>query len=444
MRPEHSAFVRLPAPFDTVTPEPISLFRHFFTDSILNAIVANTNLYAAIKIASKELPGRTWKLLELNELVIWYALTIYIGLHHVAPLAALWNLDKHGPVHTISKHMSVTRYEQIKRYLHVSSPMDKSNHYFDKVEPLLSHVRDLSKKYYTPCSNVSVDEMIVRFSGRSAHTIRMKNKPAPEGFKIFSLCDAGYTYTFFPSSRITSAPVPDVPGLTTTGSMVCHLVEQLPYTQMAFNIYLDNYFSTVKLFQYFRNKRIGACGTARKQAGIPKELQVEKSAKLDWDTRSGAVVDGVLVVFWQDNDPVTFLTTIHAVVGEEWEVERERHRPRETSTNATKVRTVFGSSPRKKLRILKVVDDYNFNMGGVDIADQLRSYYNTQQTAFRNWMPFFFWLLDTVIINTFLLSKKTGSTLTQREFRASLAWGLINSVTQTTKRSTRAEEEEEE
>ena len=185
-------------------------------------------------------------------------------------------------------------------------------------------------------------------------------------------------------------------------------------------------------------------GTARKQAGIPKELQVEKSAKLDWDTRSGAVVDGVLVVFWQDNGPVTFLTTIHAVVGEEWEVERERRRPRETSTNATKVRTVFGSSPRKKLRILKVVDDYNFNMDGVDIADQLRSYYSTQQTAFRNWMPLFFWLLDTVIVNAFLISKKTGSTLTQREFRTSLAWGLINSVTQTTKRSTRAEEEEEE
>ncbi|KAG0350903.1 hypothetical protein BGX24_007986, partial [Mortierella sp. AD032] len=89
--------------------------------------------------------------------------------------------------------MPVTRYKQIKRYLHVSSPLDRSNLYFDKVEPLLSHVRDLWKKYYTPRSNVSVDEMIVRFSGRSAYIVSMKNKPTPEGFKIFSLCDAGYT-----------------------------------------------------------------------------------------------------------------------------------------------------------------------------------------------------------------------------------------------------------
>lgn len=39
--------------------------------------------------------------------------------------------------------------------------------------------------------------------------------------------------------------------------------------------------------------------------------------------------------------------------------------------NMVKVQVVFGNSPMKELKILKVIDDYIFNMGGVDIADQL-------------------------------------------------------------------------
>ncbi|KAF9198515.1 hypothetical protein BGZ59_004577, partial [Podila verticillata] len=66
---------------------------------------------------------------------------------------------------------------------------------------------------------------------------------------------------------------------------------------------MDNYFTSVKLFQHLWDHNIGACRTSRKQGGVPKELQVEKGTKLDWDTQSGAVIRGVLVVFWMDNGP---------------------------------------------------------------------------------------------------------------------------------------------
>lgn len=74
--------------------------------------------------------------------------------------------------------------------------------YFDKLEPLLSHTHDSCKKYYTPATNVSVDEMMICFSGQSVHTVCIKNKLTPEGFKIFSLCESGYTYTFLPMTQI--------------------------------------------------------------------------------------------------------------------------------------------------------------------------------------------------------------------------------------------------
>ncbi len=65
-------------------------------------------------------------------------------------------------------------------------------------------------------------------------------------------------------------------------------------------------------------------------------------------------------------------------------------------------------------------------MNGVDVADQLRSYYNTQQTARRNWMPLFYWLLDTAIINAYRIARTLGSEQEQKEFRRELVWDLVN------------------
>ena len=52
-----------------------------------------------------------------------------------------------------------------------------------------------------------------------------------------------------------------------------------------------------------------------------------------------------------------------------------------------------------------MVDDYNYYIGGVDIADQLQSKFSTQQHGIKPWRALFYWLLDTTIINAFLISE---------------------------------------
>ena len=58
-------------------------------------------------------------------------------------------------------------------------------------------------------------------------------------------------------------------------------------------------------------------------------------------------------------------------------MERVRGRPGKKSTNAKKAREAFGDAYEKKMPIPLCIEDYNQPMGGVDIADQLRSYYDT-------------------------------------------------------------------
>lgn len=235
--------------------------------------------------------------------------------------------------------------------------------------------------------------MIVRFSGRSAHTVKMKCKPTPEGYKIYAPCESGYTFSFLYYSRIKSVTgVPPIEGLNATSAAVVKLAKALPHTKYPFNIYMDNFFSNIPLFKHLRDLKIGACGTARiNSRQFPASLKVDKKAKYDWDTLSDVVVDNtVLAVVWVDNAPVPMLSTIHKITGSEARVRRLRFCPRTTSSNYDKVREIFKGQHSAFLDIPAIINDYNHKMNGADLSDQYRSYYSTQLTVFRTWMPLFF------------------------------------------------------
>ncbi|CAG8804909.1 300_t:CDS:2, partial [Cetraspora pellucida] len=290
--------------------------------------------------------GRCWKNLTCKEFFVWVALVVYQRLFKLLSLGQYWNKDPKLPVHHISKQISLKHFELIKRFLHIS-PLAHAltlKHYFEKLELLLSSIHDASKQYYILSSTISVDKIMIRFSRRSVHTVQIKSKPISKGFKIFSLCEAGYTYTFLPSLRVLPNNVTNMDGLNQTRSLVLHLVRQLPYLQFPYDIYMDNYFT-------FR---------------FPKKLKIDKDIKFDWDIRSGIEVDS------------------------------ERRRPRETSTNMMKVHAVFRSDPKKNLKIPKVIDDYNHHMN--DIAN----------------------------INAYLITRNLESMQGHKQFHNNLVWGLID------------------
>jgi hypothetical protein len=97
--------------------------------------------------------------------------------------------------------------------------------------------------------------------------------------------------------------------------------------------------------------------------------------------------ESILVSLWQDSNKVGFCTTIYN--NTEWVVQN-RKRPKSTSTSALITKKpflmfepLFGcKDPYKNTRdlpILKAIDDYNCSIGRVDIADQLRAGFSTQQ-----------------------------------------------------------------
>jgi hypothetical protein len=194
-------------PFDVrILPEyvqhPIHYFELFWGPEIWNTLVENTNAYAQYKEArhkeDKGQKSRWWKAVTLYEMRIFIALLIYIGIVSASNIGSYW--DKDGlTIHRPMESMTFFRFQQIKRYFHVSPPITTQWHM--KLEPLASLLRTKFQAYVVLGQNVSFDEMMVPFAGRSKHTLKMKNKPVKEGFKIWALCDRGYLWDFLFYSR---------------------------------------------------------------------------------------------------------------------------------------------------------------------------------------------------------------------------------------------------
>ena len=93
------------------------------------------------------------------------------------------------------------------------------------------------------------------------------------------------------------------------------------------------------------------------------------------------------------------------------------------STNGRIVRKVFGDQYSKELNIPCFIDNYNHNMGGVDLANQFRESYETHRATLRNWWPLFYWLIDVACINAYrlyLLHIVDIQPLTHLQFRIEL------------------------
>ena len=168
--------------------------------------------------------------------------------------------------------------------------------WFDKIKPLVDHFRSVSFIMVAILGTLlSLDEMMIRFMGRSMETHRIKNKPIGEGFKLFILATfKGFIVNFTPDGRTAAKKGNQEyqlqPGVGKIESMIlhiCEIIDKLKRKQMdrinslprstrsagdsLFNeslntshcIAMDNYFTLPKVIKALRDKSIGVVGTAR-------------------------------------------------------------------------------------------------------------------------------------------------------------------------------------
>ena len=354
--------------------------------------------------------------------------------------------------HHLNESLSLERFQQIHRYLTLRDqsihPQEAGESFAWHVEPITSIIRRNCSANWTPSSHLAIDEAMIPYQGRSKHTVKLKNKPISEGYKVWVLGDSGYVYNWLWHSRENGPEgipkgglrvqqkVPQGPTsvhLAPTFALVIRLAEHLheQHSNRVFCLFLDNLFLNINVSHALLALNICCTGTTRKNAlGFPQWLikLKEYNRGLVWNSTLAQVEGYTLCFLWQDNNAVLGMTTAFRLKDETiWSY---RKRPAPTSTNAHILRPVFGDLVRKWLQIPLAIDQYNHYMGGVDVADQLRKNMTVHRPwEARIWRPLWYYILDTCLVNSYLIHKgksEDPGKRAHREFRETLSSNLRN------------------
>lgn len=86
-----------------------------------------------------------------------------------------------------------------------------------------------------------------------------------------------------------------------------------PYLDMAYYVFIDNYYTFMTLFEELEERKTLACGTVRsKRQGLPKEICGVKEKKVKQLKRKESLYrqkGNVTCMTWRDRKPVSVLAT---------------------------------------------------------------------------------------------------------------------------------------
>ncbi len=291
------------------------LFCRFFTDEVWDLITVETNRYAfQQQQRSLHVSPRAWHDVSVPEMKSFIGIMILMGICRLPRLRLYWTTKYPYISPEINKIMSLTRFEQIYRFLHLCNsekeiPAGNPGHdYLFKVRSLLDLLAPRFFSEYNTHEELSVDEAMIPFKGRLGIKQYMKDKPTKWGIKVFVLADArnGYTIRHQVYCGKNSSLSNAEPGLSTR--VVLELLDGLESTSP--KIYMDNYYTSPELFLASYKKNVNACGTARStRKYYPEDLAVSKTVETGYyDYRS---CGPILACVWKDKRIIHFLSTMH-------------------------------------------------------------------------------------------------------------------------------------
>ena len=271
---------------------------------------------------------------------------------------------------------------------HNSSQPGMTPHYdpLYKVRPVLDMCQHTFLEQYIPGREVSIDEAMVKYKGRVFFRQYMPKKPIKWGIKVWMLAEpkTGYVSNFeVYLGKSTSSEHAEL----TLGTRVVMDISK-PFHHTHRHLYFDNFFNSQQVIEELLKVGTYACGTLQANRYPPPFKNGRQSIKLKRGETRQLQKGNQLVTAWFDKRQVAVL-----------------------SSNFSPNQTVTVQRRMKEAPHVKNVDmpapifTYNQYMGGVDLNDQLRSYYPSGRSGTKWWRYLFWFILDVSIINALILER---------------------------------------
>lgn len=367
---------------------PISIFKSLLTPEIVSIIVRETNRKAQQMCRNwsemnPDKPPLVWtQPVTETEMYAFFGLTLFAGIFgsNVQPSHELWGHNG-NPIYRAT--MSANRYKVILKYIRFDNGNTRAARLIESKSAAIDDVWNMLmnnlERRYVPGAQITVDEQLFPYRGRTRFTQYIPSKPAKYGIKIWWVCDANSNYPL--KGIIYVGKQPNEARAANLGeNVVLKLVEN--YSGSGRTIYADNFFSSYDLATVLMTKRLAFVGTIRKnKACIPKEMLDPKREVLS-------------TLFGYHNNNVALCSYVPKKKKTVVLISTEHYNS-----------TVDSSKPAAKpFQIL----DYNAYKAGVDTMDQMLGGYTCKRGTNRWPLALFFNMLDVAGLAAFIIHDKLG------------------------------------
>jgi hypothetical protein len=235
----------------------------------------------------------------------------------------------------------------------------------------------------------------------------MPNKPIKRGFKVWVRGDPRNGYVSQLDVYVGKTTDRGEKGLGK------HVVEKLTENLRGkhHHIYIDNYFTSIPLMLSLTQNDLYGCGTMRaNRLGFPAQFKpLIKKGFPNRGEYKALQYENLTIYLWQDTKPVLVISS------------------NTTPTDKITVSRKKNDGSTILINCPKAIQNYNKNMGGVDLNDQLRNYYTFHLKSRKSYKYIFFFLFQLCVTNAFILCKHHSSIKVRniKMFREKLAVELI-------------------
>ena len=209
----------------------------------MDELLFQTNLYCT----QKDKVGDV----SIDDMYVFLGINIIMGYHRLPSLRHYWMTGDDVGVPAIQKAMSRDRFSFILGKLHVNdnNKLDVSNKdKIYKVRPLVDSLNERFSDKRAPSQNLSIDESMILFKGRSSLKQYNPMKPIKRGYKLWCLGDNdGYIYKFeIYTGKKGESDTHNIYKLGLGGHVVTTLAGHL--CGKNHKLFFDNYFSSIRDF----------------------------------------------------------------------------------------------------------------------------------------------------------------------------------------------------
>ncbi|KAJ8728907.1 hypothetical protein PYW07_006603 [Mythimna separata] len=294
---------------------PIQFFFYLFPQELIKMISEETNLYQV-----QNDPNSTFRVTEID-------IRQFMGVVYLMSLIRLprvtnhWNPILGTPI--IQDTMPLNKFEKVRQTLHFndnSKNLPRNDPGYDRIFKIRPVVESLNAAYKkVPLEeHLCVDEQMCSTKARNVLKRYNPQKPHKWGYKIYVLSGvSGYAYKTEIETGKENITLPEEPDLGAASNVVMRLARLIPRHQN-YQLYFDNYFTSLRLLEYLAKEGIHSLGTIRRNRIPDCKLQPEKillKKPRGHSEEYVADVNGTDIsnVAWKDNKIVTLVSTFAGI-----------------------------------------------------------------------------------------------------------------------------------